>query len=174
MIILGVDPGTATTGFGVVDCDCPAEGGGFRVRECGCIRTRSDLSTPGRLKVIYEELARLIQKHQPQECVVEQLFFNVNVQTAMAVGQARGVVLLAAADFGLDVFEYTPLQVKQALTGYGRARKEQIQYMVKTILGLREVPKPDDAADALALIICHTHYRRGQRPVRNSELGIRN
>lgn len=108
-----------------------------------------------RLQIIYRELTAIIRRHQPGQFAVEELFFNKNARTALAVGHARGVAMLAAASSGLPVFEYTPLQVKQSVTGYGRAAKEQVQYMVKTILALPEAPAPDDVADALAVAICH-------------------
>lgn len=155
MIILGVDPGTAITGYGALEF----KKGNFCLKSHGCIKTLSSLSPPQRLQKIYLEILDLICLIQPDEIAVEELFFNTNVRTAMAVGQARGVILLACAQSNLCVHEYTPLQVKQAVVGYGRAKKEQVQFMVKAILGLSEVPKPDDAADALALAICHAHNR---------------
>lgn len=153
LTILGIDPGTATTGFGVV----VSNGSKLQGIACGYITTKSDLSVEKRLEKIFRETKSLIKKYSPDVIAVEQLFFGINVKTALVVGQARGVILLAAADSGVTVTEYTPLQVKQALVGYGRADKKQVQYMVKTILALDEVPKPDDAADALALAICHAH-----------------
>ncbi len=156
MIILGIDPGTACTGYGIVDYRWDE----FKLKRYGCIRTKASLPTHQRLREIYARLVEIIEENQPDELVLEQLFFSENAQTAMAVGQVRGIALLAAANCNLRTFEYTPLQIKQAVAGYGRARKEQIQYMVKTILGLAETPKPDDAADALALAICHAHCKR--------------
>ena len=153
MIILAIDPGTATTGYGVIEY----EGNRFRVKDYGVISTEANRATELRLQDIYEGIKNLIARHKPDCFVIEQLFFNVNVRTALAVGQARGVSLLVAADGGIPVTEYTPLQVKQAVVGYGRAGKAQVQQMVKAILNLREIPKPDDAADALALAICHAH-----------------
>ena len=111
-----------------------------------------------RLMMIYEQMNQIIEKWQPEQAAIEELFFNKNITTGITVGQARGVLLLSCAQKGLAVHEYTPLEVKQALVGNGRAEKKQVQFMVKTFLGLREVPKPDDAADALAIAICHTHY----------------
>ncbi|MDW7674603.1 MAG: crossover junction endodeoxyribonuclease RuvC [Bacillota bacterium] len=153
MIILGIDPGTAITGYGIVSM----KGNKFSPVEFGAIRTASDLPLANRLEKIYCQLEDLIIKHNPEHIAIEELFFNKNVKTALAVGHARGVVMLAAVKKGMEIFHYTPLQVKQAVVGYGRAEKEQVQYMVKGILGLPKVPKPDDVADALAIAICHGH-----------------
>ncbi len=151
MFIMGVDPGTAITGYGLVRYN----GARYTLAECGCIRTSPEAPLSDRLQIIYRELTAIIRRHQPGQFAVEELFFNKNARTALAVGHARGVAMLAAASSGLPVFEYTPLQVKQSVTGYGRAAKEQVQYMVKTILALPEAPAPDDVADALAVAICH-------------------
>lgn len=151
MFIMGVDPGTAITGYGLVKYN----GSRFSLVECGCIRTSPESSMAERLQVLYRELTGIIRHYQPEQFAVEELFFNKNARTALAVGHARGVAMLAAASSGLPVFEYTPLQVKQAVTGFGRAAKTQVQYMVKTILALPEAPSPDDVADALAVAICH-------------------
>jgi len=156
MIILGIDPGTAITGYGVVVSD----GEALEMLTCGAITTPSDWQLPRRLQHIYAELTALIAHHHPTDAVVEKLFFSKNVRTALSVGQARGVALLAAAQAGLAICEYTPLQIKQAVVGYGRAEKRQIQQMVKLLLQLDAVPQPDDAADALALAICHAHSAR--------------
>ncbi len=156
MRVLGIDPGTATTGYGVVE---EAEGG-LRALAYGVVTTSPDLPLPHRLQAIYRELRRLVQQWQPDAAAVEELYFNVNVRTAMSVGQARGVALLALADEGLTVAEYGPGEVKQALTGYGGAEKRQMQEMVRMLLGLPAVPHPDDAADALAVAICHLHSAR--------------
>lgn len=156
MIILAIDPGTATTGYGVIEY----EGNRFKIKDYGVVLTDSKLAMERRLQEIYDRLKNLIARHRPDCFVVEQLFFNSNVRTALTVGQARGVCLLVAADGDLPVAEYTPLQVKQAVVGYGRADKAQVQHMVKAILNLNEIPKPDDAADALALAICHAHSYR--------------
>jgi len=153
MIILGVDPGTAITGYGVLQSD----GDDLRTITYGAITTPADWLQPRRLQHIYAELSALIAKHQPTDAVVEKLFFSKNVRTALSVGQARGVALLAAAQAGLAIHEYTPLQIKQAVVGYGRAEKQQIQQMVKLLLQLDSIPQPDDAADALAVAICHAH-----------------
>lgn len=150
MKILGIDPGTATTGFGVIE----VMGSQKTAIDFGVISTHKDLPMPQRLAEIYDDLVALIGRHQPDKIAVEQLFFARNVTTAITVGQARGVVLLAVAQAGLDVVEYTPLQVKQAITGYGKATKKQVQEMVKTLLKLEHLPKPDDAADALAIALC--------------------
>ncbi|MGI6036682.1 MAG: crossover junction endodeoxyribonuclease RuvC [Limnochordia bacterium] len=152
-VILGIDPGTALTGYGVVASDQRK----LHPLTYGVIRTRADLDQAQRLRQIYDALEALIDKYHPGVVVVEQLFFNKNIRSALAVGQARGVAILAGAQAGLPVEEYTPLQVKQALTGQGRADKEQVAYMVKILLGLRETPKPDDVTDALAVAITHAH-----------------
>jgi crossover junction endodeoxyribonuclease RuvC len=156
MLVLGVDPGTAITGYGLVQ---EAEGQ-LQAVAYGAITTPSDWALPQRLLKIYRDLTALIREYNPAEGAVEQLFFSRNVKTALAVGQARGVVLLALADGGLAVHEYTPLQVKQSVVGYGRAEKAQVQELVKLLLGLEVVPQPDDAADALAIAICHLHSAR--------------
>ncbi|MCY7419238.1 MAG: crossover junction endodeoxyribonuclease RuvC [Chloroflexi bacterium] len=157
MIVLGIDPGTAMTGYGVV----LKEGSKLRALDHGCIQTAPDRELPARLLIIHQALTELIEVHRPDAVGVERLFFNKNVQTAFAVGQARGVGLLAAAQHGLPVYEYGPHEVKIAVTGYGRAPKEQVQRMVQAILGLAELPRPDDAADALAVAVCLAH---GYRP----------
>ncbi len=151
MRILGVDPGTATTGFAVIDI----VGQQRSVIDYGVISTPPDHAMPFRLKTIYDDLSELVQHHSPQCIAIEQLFFTNNITTGISVGQARGVVMLVGEQHGLELAEYTPLQVKQSVTGYGKATKSQVQQMVKTILGLKEIPKPDDAADALAIAICH-------------------
>ncbi len=156
MIILGVDPGTAITGYGVLQSD----GDDLKVIDYGAITTPADWLMPRRLQKVYQELSALIAKHRPTDAVVEKLFFSKNVRTALSVGQARGVALLAAAQAGLTIHEYTPLQIKQAVVGYGRAEKQQIQQMVKMLLQLDSIPQPDDAADALAVAICHAHSAR--------------
>ena len=163
MIVLGIDPGTATTGYGVVR---DARDGRIHEMDHGVIRTNSKTPYPLRLKEIYDQVTLLIEKHKPQAIAIEQLFFNKNVSSAMVVGQARGVTILAGALADLEFSEYTPLQVKEALVGYGRAEKIQVQQMVKTLLGLVDIPKPDDAADALAVAICHLHSYRMNRVFR--------
>lgn len=155
MIVLGIDPGTARTGYGLVE----REGGTLRLVDYGCLETLPTQELPARLLEIHRAVTELIVTHNPVQIGVERLFFNRNVQTAFAVGQARGVVLLAAAEHGLPVFEYGPHEVKVAVTGYGRADKSQVQRMVQMVLGMSKLPKPDDAADALAVAICLAHAR---------------
>jgi len=156
MVILGIDPGTAITGYGVVS----HEGNHLKKIAFGVIRTTPDQEMAERLSQLYKELQEIIVKYAPEVVAVEELFFNKNVRTALAVGQARGVIMLAANNAGLKIVEYTPLQVKQAVVGYGRAEKLQVQEMVRMLLCLTELPKPDDAADALAIGICHAHSRK--------------
>jgi crossover junction endodeoxyribonuclease RuvC len=156
MIILGVDPGTATTGYGIIR----KEGQRHSLIKYGCILTPAKTPLSDRLVSIFDELSEIIDEYKPEQIAVEELFFAANSKTAIAVGQARGVILLAGKKKGLPVFEYTPLEVKMALTGYGRADKNQIQQMVKTLISLGEIPKPDDAADALAIAICHANTFR--------------
>jgi crossover junction endodeoxyribonuclease RuvC len=153
MLVLGIDPGTAITGYGLVK----GEGDDLTLVAYGAITTSSDWPLPERLQRIYQELTALIEDQQPTAAAVEELFFSKNVRTALSVGQARGVALLAAANARLSIHEYTPLQVKQAIAGYGRATKDQVQQMVKMLLALDSVPQPDDAADAIAVAICHIH-----------------
>lgn len=159
MLVLGIDPGSAITGYGLVK----EAGNSLRAVDYGCIRTAPSEPLEERLHKIYREVCELIEKYKPDHFAVEELFFNKNVRTALTVGQARGVILLAGAQSGLQVHEYTPLQVKQAVVGYGRAEKAQIQFMVKTMLSLPTIPKPDDVADALAIAICHTHFYKSAR-----------
>lgn len=151
MIILGIDPGIAIVGYGILEVN----GSKLKALDYGCIKTESNLTFPERIKIIYDKLTDLIDRYRPTDLAVEELFFNKNVKTAILVGQARGVEILAAVNRGLEVYEYTPLQVKQAVVGYGRAEKEQVQEMVRVLLNLNEKPKPDDVADALAVAICH-------------------
>lgn len=153
MRILGIDPGTGILGFGVIDTK---PGGKAVLVDGGVIRTPVKQPDSERLHTIYDELTEIIQQHKPTVMSVEKLFFSQNVTTAMSVSQARGVVLLCGIQNNLELFEYTPQQIKQALTGYGKADKKQIQEMVRVILKLNEVPKPDDCADALAAAICHS------------------
>lgn len=153
MLILGIDPGTARIGVGLVEYKNKK----ISVKNYDCLTTRLADTTAERLNDLFEQLTKFIKKHQPDAVAVEDLFFFKNVKTVIKVSQARGVILLAAKRQNLPVHEYTPLQVKQALTGYGRAEKRQIQQMVKTILGLKEIPRPDDAADALAVAVCCAH-----------------
>jgi len=153
MIILGIDPGIAIVGFGVLEYN----GNKFRVIDYDAITTPAGMPLNLRLKSIYEQLCVVLDKYKPDAVAVEELFFNTNVKTAMSVSHGRGVIVLAATLKGIPTFEYTPLQVKQAITGYGRADKNQVQQMVKIMLNLNAVPKPDDVADALAIAICHAH-----------------
>src|SRR3989344_2604092 len=151
MLILGIDPGIGRMGWGIITI----ENSKLKIVNSGCIETSSKLPVPERLLKIYKTLKELIEEHKPDALAVEELFFNTNAKTAFVVGQARGVVLLLGAQFNLKIGIYTPLQVKMALTGYGRAEKTQMGKMVKTLLNLKEVPKPDDTADALAVALTH-------------------
>ena len=153
MRILGIDPGYATIGYGIVEYD------NFRFKTVayGAITTTPDKAFPDRLCDIYEDMQTLIKTYQPQCLSIEKLYFNTNTTTAIDVAQARGVILLASRAEKVEIHEYTPLQVKQSITGYGRAEKHQVMEMVKNLLHLSAVPKPDDTADALALAICHGH-----------------
>ena len=155
-IILGIDPGTATMGWGVIR----QEGSRLSYVQHGAITTPSQWEMPRRLGRLFDGVTELVKGYRPETVAVEELFFNTNVTTAITVGQARGVVLLAAYRAGIEVAEYTPLQVKQAITSYGRAEKRQVQEMVKSLLRLREIPKPDDAADGLAIAVCHAFSSR--------------
>ena len=156
MIIIGIDPGLATVGFGVIE----------KVEEkiipvsYGCIRTSAEKQTSERLLEIYNEIKTLFEKYDPQIVAIEKLFFNKNVTSAMSVSEARGVILLAAQQKQIPLFEYTPAQIKQAITGTGRADKRQMQEMIKRLLGLDELPRPDDAADGLSIALCHIHIMR--------------
>lgn len=154
--ILGIDPGTATTGWGVVR----GEGQDLALVEYGTIRTPANTPLPERLLAIHREVTTLLETFEPDLVAVEQVFFQKNVKTAMMVGHARGVVLLAAANAGLPIDEFTPNEIKQAVTGYGAADKQQMQDMVRMLLGLDSVPRPDDAADAVAAAICSHHTVR--------------
>ena len=154
--ILGIDPGTATMGWGVIR----QEGNRLRYVQHGAITTPSDWEMPRRLGRLFDGVTELVRGYRPETVAVEELFFNTNVTTGITVGQARGVAVLAAYKAGIEVTEYTPLQVKQAVTSYGRADKRQVQEMVRALLNLREIPKPDDAADGLAIAICHAFTAR--------------
>jgi len=162
--ILGIDPGTAITGYGLIR---EADDGALLALDYGVIRTPSSDPLHIRLIHIYQSLVDLIQQYQPQAIAVEELFFSKNARTALSVGHARGVILLAIAQSGIPFFQYKPAQIKQAVTGYGAADKKQIQEMVRMLLALDVIPKPDDAADALAIAICHYHSARYQRLVRS-------
>ena len=162
MRIIGIDPGTAICGYSVLDYI----GNKFTLLDYGVVTTPANSDLEKRLYTIYQELKELIEKHQPQFLAVEDLFFNTNAKTALSVGHARGVILLLGAMMGLEVFSYTPLQVKQSVVGYGRAEKKQIQEMVKLILNMEKIPKPDDAADAIAVAICHGHSYKLNRNIK--------
>ncbi|MBO5020688.1 MAG: crossover junction endodeoxyribonuclease RuvC [Clostridia bacterium] len=153
MRILGIDPGYAIVGYGIVDFNSCH----FTVAGFGAITTKAGEEFPKRLKSIYDDMLYVIDKYKPEALSIERLYFNTNTTTAIDVAQARGVIVLAAQTCGIPIFEYTPLQVKQSVTGYGKAEKHQVMEMVKNLLGLASVPKPDDTADALALAICHAH-----------------
>lgn len=157
MVIVGIDPGYAITGYGVVE----HKGNRFRVIDYGVIGTRAGLPMDRRLLQIAEELEAILTEVHADVVAVEELFFSRNVTTAIAAAQGRGVAVVTAARAGLPVFEYTPMQVKQAVSGYGKADKRQVQEMVRILLGLESIPRPDDAADALAVAICHAHAGTG-------------
>ncbi|RJQ24702.1 crossover junction endodeoxyribonuclease RuvC [Candidatus Parcubacteria bacterium] len=157
MKVFGVDPGIARTGWGVIE----VQGSNLKAKNYGCVETEAGTVVQERLKEIYKSVLKTIKTHKPDVLAIEELFFNTNAKTALIVGQARGVILLAASEVNIPVAVYTPLQVKMALTGYGRAEKNQIGQMVKTILKLSEIPKPDDTADALAIAMTHAFsYKR--------------
>ncbi|WP_160034371.1 crossover junction endodeoxyribonuclease RuvC [Paenibacillus sp. An7] len=153
MRFLGIDPGIAIVGFGFID----KTGSKLTPVQYGCIQTEAHTPDEERLLHVYEAMLQLIDKYKPDAVALEKLFFNRNVTTAMSVSQARGVLILAAIQRGLPIAEYTPMQVKQAIVGYGKAEKRQVQEMVKMYLKLQAIPKPDDVADALAVAICHAH-----------------
>lgn len=154
MRILGIDPGYAIVGYGVVDYAKNR----FSVAGYGAITTKAKTPFEERLRVIYDDMLQVIDMYKPDRLSIEKLYFNTNSTTAIDVAQARGVIVLAAKQRGVEIFEYTPLQVKQAVTGYGRAEKHQVMEMVKNLLSLKAIPKPDDTADALAIAICDGHY----------------
>lgn len=156
MLVLGIDPGLAITGYGFIKTDQRNQ---YTCIDYGVIRTDAGLADPDRLIVIFDALTDLIQRYGPETSSVEKLFFQKNVKTALSVGQARGVVMLALAQANLPIHEYTPNEIKQTICGYGNAGKRQIQRMVQTLLNLDDLPKPDDAADALAVGICHIHHQ---------------
>lgn len=156
MLVLGIDPGIAITGYGLIESHNRTD---YECIDYGVITTKTGLSDADRLNVLYAALTDLIARYDPETSAVEKLFFQKNVKTAIAVGQARGVAMLALAQAHLPVHEYTPNEIKQTVSGYGNADKKQVQLMVQTLLHLDEVPKPDDAADALAVAICHIHHQ---------------
>ena len=151
MRILGIDPGYGITGFGLVD----AQRGQFRLLRCGAITTPAGMDFSARLEIIYEDMRELLKVAQPDVVAIEELFFGQNVTTGIGVAQSRGVILLAIRQAGLEVYQYKPMQVKQAVVGYGNATKHQVQDMTERLLGLSAMPKPDDAADAIAIALCH-------------------
>lgn len=153
MRIIGIDPGFAIVGYGIVDYD----GYSFKTVAFGAITTEAGTPFPERLKIIFDDIGTLLSRYKPDSMAIEKLYFNTNTTTAIEVAEARGVILLAAKLSGVNIAEYTPLQVKQSITGYGKAEKHQVIEMVKTFLSLKTAPKPDDTADALALAICHGH-----------------
>ena len=154
MRILGIDPGYAIMGYAVLDY----VGNKFTAVDYGSITTDAHTPNEERLKILYDDLTEIINTYKPEEASIEELFYNTNATTAIMVGEARGMALLACAKAGIKISEYTPLEIKSSLTGYGRADKNQVQTMVKMILGLNETPKPDDTADAIAAAICHAHH----------------
>lgn len=158
MRVLGIDPGVAITGYGVIE----ESGNDNHYLYSGCIRTAKDELPAVRLETIHNYVFELVSDYKPQALAIEKIFFSKNVRTAFQVGEARGVIILAAARCNIDLFEYTPLQVKQAVAGYGRADKSQVQNMVKMLLRLEHAPSVDDEADALAVALCHLHNRRFQ------------
>lgn len=169
-MILGVDPGTASTGYGVIS----VFGNHLEVLDYGVVQTPSEAPLERRLELIFNEITKILERHQPAAAAVESLYFNANVRTALAVGEARGVALLACAQVGCPVFEYTPQQVKQAVVGYGKAEKQQVMEMVRVLLGMSEQPQPDHAADALGVAICHANSSTFlERVERKSSLQVR-
>jgi crossover junction endodeoxyribonuclease RuvC len=157
MAVIGLDPGSAITGFGILEERADHS---LKVIDYGVLRTGPDLPVAERLQLLYEQLNELLVLHRPESGAVENLFFQRNVSTAITVGQARGVLLLALSQAKVPVAEYNPMEIKQAVAGYGKADKKQVQQMVKMLLGLDQIPRPDDAADALAVAICHIHSRK--------------
>lgn len=155
MIIMGLDPGLAIVGYGVVEYKAPR----FKTLAYGAITTPAHTPIPERLSLIFDDLSSLIDMYHPDDIAVEELFFNTNITTGISVAEARGVILLSAKKKDIPIYEYTPLQVKQAVVGYGRAEKKQVQLMTKTILNLEKMPKLDDTSDALAIAVCHAHTR---------------
>ncbi len=162
MRILGIDPGVAITGYAVIE----SNNGVFNCLQSGCIRTDKDEQPALRLKAIYEQVLNLIKEHKPQGVAVEKIFFSKNVRTALQVGEARGIIMLIAANQNIALFEYTPLQVKQAVAGYGKAEKQQVQKMVQMLLKLKKEPAVDDEADAMAVALCHLQNRRWHEAVK--------
>ena len=164
MIILGIDPGFAVVGFGILE----SEGGRQRLVRCGAITTPAGQPLPARLLQIEDDMAQLLSAFRPQAMAVEELFFNNNVTTGIGVAQARGVILTEAERACVPIFEYSPSQIKQAVVGYGKAEKRQVMDMTKRLLGLKDVPKPDDAADAVAIALCHARSSSSRLPLLDS------
>ncbi|MBL8029672.1 MAG: crossover junction endodeoxyribonuclease RuvC [Candidatus Doudnabacteria bacterium] len=161
MIILGIDPGTATTGYGIIESH--KKSGEFKLVDFGVIETKKTLSDAERLKILGDDIKDIIKKYSPEAVGVEKLFFTSNQKTAITVAQARGVALYICQTNSLPVLEYTPLQVKNFICGYGKAEKKQVQYMVQKTFKLKKIPKPDDAADALAVALCAGHFYRNSK-----------
>lgn len=156
MLVLGIDPGTAITGYGLVE----GQGSRERLVDYGTVLTSAGMEMPARLCIIQQELAQVIDKYRPQAMAIEQIYYHKNAKTVITVAQSRGVAIVTSASAGLPVYEYTPLQVKQSVVGYGQADKKQVQLMVQRLLRMKEIPRPDDAADALAIALCHLHSYR--------------
>jgi crossover junction endodeoxyribonuclease RuvC len=169
MVILGIDPGTAIVGFGIVEYINKT----FTVLDYGCIYTEKDMEMPKRLNIIYEELNNLIKKYKPEYIAIEDIFYFKNNKTVISVSQARGVILLCAEQNNLKISAYTPLQVKMGITGYGRSEKKQIQKMVQRILKLKEIPKPDDAADALAIAVTHINELNSKLSMYSNNISVK-
>jgi len=165
MLIMGIDPGIAISGYGLIRNNSNDDNTAI---EYGVLKTEPGISVPKRLEYIFNGYIELIKRYDPEAIAIEELFFNKNAKTIITVGQARGAALLAASLMNIEVFEYTPLQVKQAVVGYGRAEKLQIQEMTRIILDLKEIPRPDDAADALAVALCHINSSRLQNAINNN------
>jgi len=155
MLVLGIDPGTAITGYGLLEIKRIPQ-----VIKYGCIRTSAHNQMSNRLRIIYEGIIDIIKEYHPEEVAIEDIFFNKNSKTVLSIGQARGVIILAASYKGAKIFSYTPLEIKQAVTDNGRAGKNQVQFMIKKLLCLHQIPHPDDAADALAVALCHCYSRK--------------
>lgn len=166
MLVLGIDPGIAITGYGLIQTGDRSD---YQCIDYGVIRTESGIPDPDRLAILFKELKDLLRQYQVDSSAVEKLFFQKNVRTAFSVGQARGVTLLALAQSKVPISEYTPNEIKQTVCGYGNAGKEQVQRMVQTLLQLTELPKPDDAADALAVAICHINHQSFNNFVQKAE-----
>ncbi len=161
MIILGIDPGYAITGYGLIEY----EGNHFKLIDSGAIETKKGVPFPKRIQKIYDDMMTLIDTYKPDAIAVEELFFNTNITTGIQVAHGRGAVVISASKTNTPIYEYTPLQVKQAVVGYGRADKKQVQSMVKAILNLEKIPKLDDTTDAIAIAICHAHSSKFAEPI---------